>query len=121
MNQRALNGRERVLGPEHPDTLASFSNLALVLKGQGNYKAAEEMNRRVLNVRERVLGPEHPPTLTSFNNLVWVLMGQGKYKAAEEMNRRVLNFRERVLVPEPSIHTGKLRQPSIDTAWPGPV
>jgi hypothetical protein len=58
-----------VLGKEHPDTLASRSNLASVLRDQGKYEAAEEANRRVLEVREKVLGKEHPNTLIS----VWCL------------------------------------------------
>ena len=31
MNRQTLARREKVLGPEHPDTLTSMSNLALVL------------------------------------------------------------------------------------------
>jgi Tfp pilus assembly protein PilF len=32
-----------MLGPEHPDTLASISNLGWVLKSQGKYEEAEAM------------------------------------------------------------------------------
>ncbi|KAK3613216.1 hypothetical protein LTR22_028246, partial [Elasticomyces elasticus] len=35
MNRQALKGYEKALGPEHPDTLTSVSNLALVLRYQG--------------------------------------------------------------------------------------
>jgi hypothetical protein len=45
MIRRALDGREKALGKEHPSTLTSVSNLALVLERQGKYKAAEETNR----------------------------------------------------------------------------
>ena len=45
MDRRALEGREKVLGKDHPDTLTSVGNLALVLGYQRKYKAAEEMNR----------------------------------------------------------------------------
>jgi hypothetical protein len=37
-----------VLGKEHPDILASMSNLALVLRDQDKYEEAEEMHRQVL-------------------------------------------------------------------------
>jgi hypothetical protein len=63
MSRRALCGREKVLGPEHPDTLLSVSNLARLLRVQGKYEAAEEMDRRVLDVSERILGPDHPDTV----------------------------------------------------------
>ncbi|KAK4890549.1 hypothetical protein LTR49_028725, partial [Elasticomyces elasticus] len=111
MNRRALKGREKALGPEHPDTLKSVSkmatvllsqgnNLAQVLQCQGKYEAAEEMNRRALKGYEKALGPEHPHTLTSVSNLAQVLQCQGKYEAAEEMNRRALKGREKALGPE---------------------
>jgi Tfp pilus assembly protein PilF len=54
MNRRALAGREKVLGKEHPDTLTSVSILAEVLQYQGQYEAAEEMNRRALAGREKL-------------------------------------------------------------------
>jgi len=68
-----LNGNEKVLGVEHPSTLTSVSNLALVFRYQRKYEAAEEMNRRALNGSEKVLGVEHPSTLTSVSNLALVL------------------------------------------------
>jgi hypothetical protein len=46
MDRCALEGREKALGPDHPDTLTNFRNLADVLRGQGKYSAAEEMSRR---------------------------------------------------------------------------
>ena len=77
--------------------LSGLNLLALVLRDQGKYEAAEEMNRRALKEYEKVLGVEHPNTLTSVSNLASVLEDQGKYKVAEEMNRRALKGREKVL------------------------
>jgi tetratricopeptide (TPR) repeat protein len=92
-----------VFGAEHPDTLTSVSELALVLQYQGKYEVAEEMNRRALAGSEKVLGVEHPSTLTSVSDLALVLQRQGKYEAAEEVNRRVLAGYEKVLgVEHPS-------------------
>ena len=82
-----LEDYEKVLGPEHLDTLRSISNLAWVLERQGKYEAAEEMNLRALEIQEKALGPEHPDTLASVSNLAWVRMRQGKFKAAVEMNQ----------------------------------
>jgi hypothetical protein len=93
MNRRALDGREKALGKEHPDTLTSVNSLALVLERQGKYEAAEEMNRQALHGREKALGKEHPDTLTSVNDLARVLQCQGKYEAAED--RRALDGREK--------------------------
>ena len=56
MNRRALEGKEKALGKEHPDTLISVNNLALVLQYQGKHEEAEQMNRRALQGREKALG-----------------------------------------------------------------
>lgn len=63
-NQQALDGRQKALGEEHPDTLTSVNNLASALQCQGKYKVAKEMHRRALEGREKTLGEEHPDTLT---------------------------------------------------------
>ena len=55
MYRRALAGRTRELGAEHPHTLASINNLASILQDQGNYEEAEEMNRQVLEGRKAAL------------------------------------------------------------------
>jgi hypothetical protein len=44
MQQRALEGYEKVLGREHPNTLASVSQLGSVLERQGEYDEAEAMH-----------------------------------------------------------------------------
>ena len=59
MHQRALKGFEKVLGPEHLDTLTSVSNLGSVLESQGKYEEAEAMHERALKGYEKVLGLEH--------------------------------------------------------------
>lgn len=41
MHRETLTLREEVLGREHPDTLGSMNNLALVLHSQGKYSKAE--------------------------------------------------------------------------------
>jgi Tetratricopeptide repeat len=38
--------RETVLGKEHPSTLMSMNNLALLLSDQGKYEQAEKMHRQ---------------------------------------------------------------------------
>jgi Tfp pilus assembly protein PilF len=96
----SVEGREKVLGLEHPDTLTSVDNLGEALERQGKYEEAEAMHRQALEGREKVIGPEHPDTLTSVDNLGLVLEGQGKYEEAKAMHRRALEAREKVLGPE---------------------
>jgi hypothetical protein len=51
-----------VLGLEHPETLGSVNNLALLLQAKGDLAAAEPLYRRALEGYRRVLGEEHPST-----------------------------------------------------------
>ena len=78
-----------MLGTEHPSTLGSMDNLALVLSSQGKYDEAEEMHRQALTLRERVLRKKHPDTLTSVYCLVYLLHQKKRYKDAEVFYDRV--------------------------------
>ena len=72
--KRALEVNERVLGPEHPDTLTSVNNLAALYLVQGRYGEAEPLYKRVIEASERVLGKEHPHTLlagTIWRSCIW--------------------------------------------------
>jgi len=60
---------ERVLGPDHPDTLTSRSSLAVAHQGAGRPAEAIPLHEQTLAASERVLGSDHPYTLASRNNL----------------------------------------------------
>ena len=61
-----------MLDKEHPNTLISMNNLAVVLGRQGRYAEAERMHQQTLQLREKVLGKEHPDTLNSRTGLALV-------------------------------------------------
>ncbi len=88
-----------MLGKEHPSTLLSVNNLAVLYFNQGRHAEAEVLLRHVLEVRERVLGKEHPDTINTINNLAALYDAQGRYAEAEPLFRRALAAFERVLVP----------------------
>ena len=100
VDRQAFLIQKKVLGVEHPSTLTSMNNLALVLDRQGKYSEAETMHRQTLAMREKVFGAELPDTLTSMNNLALVLNSQGKYEEAETMYRQTLAMLEKVLGAE---------------------
>ena len=97
---RVMEARRRVLGPEHPDTLASMNNLALTYSSQGRWTEAEGLEVQVVEITRRVLGPEHPDTLTSMNNLASTYRDQGRWTEAEELEAQVVETRRTVLGPE---------------------
>jgi tetratricopeptide (TPR) repeat protein len=87
----------RVLGDEHPDTLASMANLAFTYGDQGRWKEAEELQVQVIETSSRVLGDEHPDTLASMANLAFTYGDQGRWKEAEELQVQVIETSSRVL------------------------
>jgi len=98
--RRALESRERLLGPEHPDTLTSVNNLAHCLNALGDAAGALPLYRRALESKERVLGPEHPNTLSGVSNLAVCMWALGDAAGALPLCRRALESSERVLGPE---------------------
>jgi tetratricopeptide (TPR) repeat protein len=60
MHRRALALREKVLGKEHPNTLASVYCLAHLLAKQDLYNEATTLYRRACDGYSVVLGDDHP-------------------------------------------------------------
>ena len=97
---RCMEASERLLGPEHPDTLITVGNLAVLFEDKGDYEQAEAYYKRELEARERLLGPEHPSTLNTVGNLAGLLRRKGDYEQAEAYYTRCLEASERLLGPE---------------------
>jgi IS1 family transposase len=60
---------KRVLGDEHPSTLASIVNLAYTLWLWSCYKEAVALIELCFQSREQVLGRQHPDTQSSLKTL----------------------------------------------------
>jgi tetratricopeptide (TPR) repeat protein len=82
--QRALAGCVRMLGADHPNTLASRNNLAAA------YDDAGDLGRRVL-------GADHPQTLRSRNNLAYAYQAAGHLGRAIPLHEQTLDDYVRVL------------------------
>ncbi|MBF0107693.1 MAG: tetratricopeptide repeat protein [Magnetococcales bacterium] len=98
--RRALEIRENTLGPDHPDTIVSLNNLAMLHKEMGNHAAAIPLARRILTIRENTLGPDHPDTARSLNNLASLNKNIGAFSEAESSYKRALTIRENTLGPD---------------------
>ena len=59
-----MEGQERTLGAEHPDTLVSVNDLARCFEAMGQQKDAETLYRRALEGQERTLFLENRVMLT---------------------------------------------------------
>jgi tetratricopeptide (TPR) repeat protein len=57
MYQRALQGYEKALGPEHTSTLDTIIYLGNLYSNQGKLVKAEQMYQRALQGYKKALGP----------------------------------------------------------------
>ncbi|KAK1656358.1 hypothetical protein BDP81DRAFT_364381 [Colletotrichum phormii] len=105
MYERALQGKEKALGPDHTSTLDSVECLGILYSKQGRLKEAEAMYERALQGNEKAWGPDHTSTLLTVGNLGNLYKDQGRLKEAEAMYERALQGKEKALGPD---HTSTL-------------
>ena len=80
-----LEKRKSTLGKEHPYTLLSMANAAVIKSAIGASKEAEALVRSGLEIAERNLGRDHVGTLGGRLILGSVLIQQKRYMDAEEV------------------------------------
>ena len=88
---------ERLLGPDHPGTLAARANLALAYAATGRPREAIPLLERNLADQERLLGPDHLSTLSTRAQLAVVYKEAGRLREAVSLFERNLADRERIL------------------------
>jgi Tetratricopeptide repeat len=98
--RRVLAAQERVLGPNHPSTLANRHDLAYWTGAAGDPAGARDQYAALLSVSERVLGPEHSDTLIVRGNLAIWTGAAGDPAAARDLFAQLLPVQKRVLGPE---------------------
>ncbi|MDI3101845.1 tetratricopeptide repeat protein [Streptomyces sp. AN-3] len=96
-HQRALTAYERLLGADHPSTLASRNNLAAAYDSAGDLGQAIPLYEQNLTDAERVLHSGHPLTLASRNNLAGAYESAGDLGQAIPLYEQTLTDAERVL------------------------
>jgi tetratricopeptide (TPR) repeat protein len=87
---------ERMLGPDHPDTMNARNSLAAAYQAADRPAEAVPLFERTLVGRERLLGPEHPDTLTTQNNLAAAYQDAGRVGEAKLLFELTLAARERL-------------------------
>ena len=98
--ERALEIREKTVGPEDPLVAEALNSLANIHRGKGDHVKAEPLYQRALAIRETALGAEHPDVATSLNSLGAHYFSRGDYAKAEPLHQRALAIREKVLGAE---------------------
>lgn len=98
--ERAERGFTRMLGDEHPNTLAARHYLARAYQDTGDLSGAIQLYRRILDDYEQIWGPDHPETLNLHRSLAQAYATAGDLRSAVHMLERALAAQERLLGPD---------------------
>lgn len=87
LTRRALKGREKVLGAEHPDTLKEANAMALILQARCKFDEAELLFQQALGGHSKVFGAKHSSSLglaknSEYNSGARWIFENGKYTYA---------------------------------------
>jgi len=93
-----LTDYERILGPDHPDTLTSRNNLASAYRSAGELEQAINLFEQNLADSEHILGPNHPNTLATRNNLASAYQNAGRLEAIDLFEQNLADS-EHILGP----------------------
>ena len=85
--RKSYEGRKRTLGDDDPDTLIAESDLADLLRHNGNLVEAESLLRHALQHTRKVVGDEHPRTSSAEEALAVVLKLAGRYEESTALYR----------------------------------
>jgi tetratricopeptide (TPR) repeat protein len=97
---RAVEMRESVLGPDHPEVATPLSNLGVVYTLQGKRDQAEAAYRRAAEISERALGPDHFEVASALSNLGNLEYERGRYEEALQLHERALAIRRIAFAPD---------------------
>ena len=87
------------LGPRHPETATTATNLAGMLVNAGRPDAALPLLNGAIKVFEITIGPGHPRVATATSILAFAMKKKGDRKAAEALYRKALAIDEKVYGP----------------------
>ena len=95
-----MTEHERVLGPNHPNTLVSRNNLAVAYRDAGDMDRALALSERTVADAERILGTDHRSTLEARNTLALAYLLTGNFWRGVPLFAQTLADCERVLGSE---------------------
>jgi tetratricopeptide (TPR) repeat protein len=93
--RRAVELKEKILGPDHPDVATSLGNLANVLAKVNRVSEALELSQRAVRIDEKALGADHPEVARELANRAEQLVLAKRFDEAEQMGRRATQIFER--------------------------
>ncbi len=95
--KRALELRQRVLGPDHHDTIKSSQVLGDLYQRSGKYDAAEKVLNGLLESARRTNTENTAEAIGAMSSLAALAVDHGDFPRAEGLYRRVVEIEKKVL------------------------
>ncbi|PAP80581.1 hypothetical protein B1759_04155 [Rubrivirga sp. SAORIC476] len=106
--ERAIEIEEKAFDADHPTLATSYSNLATVVKDQGDLATARRLLGRAIEIDERAFDPDHPNLALKYGNLGQVLWHLGDRGEARRLVKTAFAIFLHRLGPE---------HPYVNIAW----
>ncbi|KAI0149819.1 hypothetical protein F4776DRAFT_603310 [Hypoxylon sp. NC0597] len=100
ISEESLRGLQDSLGAQHPETLRSLNNMAVLLDKKREHAKAAELSRQAWEGRKLIVGERHNDTLESLSIYALSLYRLGHFSEAERLHRQCLETREQTLGPD---------------------
>ena len=102
--QEALRIRQKVLGPENPDTAISLNNLAVLYQNGRVRQSRTALPGSPPDPPEGSWAQEHPDTAMSLNYLVRAVLDNGRvHESLNRLYQEAVTNRQKVLGPAKSL------------------
>ncbi|XP_046862483.1 nephrocystin-3-like [Xenia sp. Carnegie-2017] len=98
--EKALEIRQKSLGPEHVDVATTFNDLGNMYYNTNKYDKAKECYEKALEIRQKSLGPKHVDVATTLNDLGNMYYNTNKYDKAKECYEKALEIQQISLGPK---------------------
>ncbi|MFI5456108.1 MAG: tetratricopeptide repeat protein [Isosphaerales bacterium] len=99
IGRRVLESQRRILGPNHPETLATLCQLGESYLQHGDYREASDLLGLSLAGRVRLLGPDHADSIAATHALGRARHALGDLETAEGLLARAMEGRRRAFGP----------------------
>lgn len=96
---RALEIREKILGPSHREVGELLSDLGMLYESKHDYERAEPLYIRALDLLKRAGGEDSRDYATALNNFGGLYAALGDYGHAEPLLSKSLAIRRKILPP----------------------
>ncbi len=99
--EQSLKIRMDLYGEEHPQTIISMNNLAMILWENGQFSESKILFTRSLEASKKVFKEDHLDVIITLNNLGWVSWEMGEFQEAKALLNQSLSLSKKLDACDP--------------------